>query len=612
MKNTSEKQLNGLELLNSFIPDAPTLSGVYQMVNAKGEIIYIGKAKNIKTRIRNYTQVERLPKRLQLMVYDISLVQFQTTENELEALFLEAQLIEKHQPRFNVLLKTPKNYYYALISNHAYPRVWKTRNKPTPEALYKSFGPYYSSQELDMVLDCLSSAFKARNCTDKYFSARTRPCLRYHIKRCSAPCCKKIDRGEYMSSIENIRDFLNGNSTRLQNSIYNKMSLYSEQMQYEKAATLRDQIRALTKIQTAQKIHIDLKTSTDVIGIASNSNKTCICLNSYQNGRLDDSSTFIIDNGSNAEQSEVISGFLKQRYQSNLPPSLILLSDECTERTLIENWLCAKANKAVKLLVPKRHEKLELVLYAKAKAKETLTSLKNDTGQDENCIKDLEKALNIPQNTIQRIEIFDNSHISGQFAYGGMVVYELGRGFNKSEYRLFKMPNKNGNDLLMMEEMLQRRLNKLSNTKPNLLIIDGGRTQLEIANKCLIKYDSNIQAISIAKGEKRNSGDETIYYNNQDLKIPKNNPLLFFLQRLRDESHRFVITSHRKARGKGVFSSALDKISGVGKAKQKELLVHFGSINQIKSASIKDLSKIRGISVKIAQNIFNSLHKLDK
>jgi excinuclease ABC subunit C len=585
------------------------------MISKEGEIIYIGKAKNIKNRIRNYYHFDALPKRLQLMVSMVGKVEFETTANELEALFLEASLITKHVPRFNVLLKTPKNYSYIMVSKHKYPRVAKFRENEGGQDSQR-FGPYYSGREAAMVLDFLTSAFKARTCTDRALSLRTRPCLKYHIKRCSAPCCNRISEAEYAENARNIVKFLSGQSSSLKSELSAKMLTASNNFRFEEAAAYRDQIKLLTKIQTAQNICININVALDVLGLAFSAVGCCIQVNAYRHGELSHNAAYFIDVPENDLTKEyspafILAEFIKQYYQSSEAPDLILTSHELQDLLLIKQFVSQRAGRLVKIQTPKLGIKRSIVMAVIARAQGSLSSKKPDLKDDAAVADLLSKMLDISD--LNRIEIYDNSHIQGTFAYGAMVIYEVGKGFNKSAYRLFKMQEKRGDDYTMMSDMLMRRFSgSLKAVKPSLIVLDGGKGQLSAVQAKLKGVCHDVKIISIAKGIKRNAGDETIYYEGRALEISKNSPLMYFLQKLRDEAHRFAISSHRKARGRYAHKSALDDISGVGSKRRRDLLAYFGSIENILAAGTAALSKVGGIGKELAENIFKNLHKADK
>jgi excinuclease ABC subunit C len=607
--------LAGLSNLKRFIEQAPRCPGVYKMISQENEIIYIGKAKNIRNRIKSYYQFDALPKRLQLMVSMIEKVKFETTANELEALFLEASLITKHVPRFNVLLKTPKNYNYIAVTKHKYPRIAKFRESESGQDS-RRFGPYYSGREAAMVLDFLTSAFKVRTCTDRAFSLRTRPCLKYHIKRCSAPCCSRISEAEYAENVRSIVKFLGGQSFSLRSELSAKMLMASNNFRFEEAAVYRDQIRLLTKIQTVQNICININVSLDVLGLALSAVGCCVQVNAYRHGELSHNEAYFINISENDLTKQyspafILAEFIKQYYQSCEAPDLILTSHEPQDLLLLKQFVGQRAGRLVKIQTPKLGSKRSIVMAAVIKAQDSLSNKKPDLKDDAAIADLLSQMLGISD--LNRIEIYDNSHIQGTFAYGAMVIYEIGKGFNKSSYRLFKMQEKRGDDCAMMGDMLMRRFSgSLKEEMPSLIILDGGKGQLSAVQTRLKESCSDVKMISIAKGIKRNAGDETIYYEGRALEVSKNSPLMYFLQRLRDEAHRFAISSHRKARGRNAHKSVLDDVPGIGSKRHRDLLAYFGSVENILAASAADLSKVGGIGKELAENIFKYLRKADK
>ncbi|MBP02483.1 MAG: excinuclease ABC subunit C [Rhodospirillaceae bacterium] len=604
--------VNGLYVIENKQKTLPRLPGVYRMLNAKGDALYVGKAKNLKARVSYYTKIDRLPKRLQKMVIETDTLEIITTHTEAEALLLESNLIKQLKPRYNILLKDDKSFsYIAITTEHTFPRVLKERRKKSTN---EYFGPFASTGAVNESLTTLQKIFLLRSCSDSVFNNRSRPCLLYQIKRCSAPCVDKVSQVEYNQSIKQTRAFLTGHSSEIQRDLSEKMEEASKNLEYEVAANYRDRIRALTNIQGRQTINFGSNQNIDVIGLALINGESCIQVFFIRNGQNYGNKAYYPLHEKDATSNSIMSAFLGQFYDSITIPKNIILSHNPSNLALITEALSLKLEKKVVISVPTRGTKLELVTHAIRNAEQELkTRIAKNTSQLI-LLRKLQDLFDLV-NTPNRIEVYDNSHISGDNMVGCMIV--AGRnGFEKNNYRIFKIKSQTlnpGDDYGAMKEVITRRFTgttKNNGILPDLLIIDGGKGQLNTVNAVLKNIGlQDVAVVSIAKGDKRNAGNETLYRESHEpFTLKLKDPILYFLQRLRDEAHRFAIASHRNQRSKRLRKSGLDKITGIGAKRKKALLHHFGSLKAISDAGSKDLADAVGIDAVLAQKIYDEFH----
>lgn len=604
----------GIVIIEEHVKTLPIGPGVYRMLNHKGDILYIGKAKNLKKRVVSYTQPQRLTNRLKRMVSETTSMEFVTTHTEIEALLLEANLIKTLGPKYNILLRDGKFFSYITLTNHVYPRLTKHRGPRDP--LDRYYGPYASAETVRTSLVSLWKAFKLRSCSDTYFSTRTRPCLQYHIKQCSAPCVKLIDHLSYKQSVEEADAFLKGKSAEVQQRLADKMGAASDDLDFEKAAGYRDQIRSLSSLQSQQTINTTYLDDADVFGIAFESDQVCIQVFIFRNGSHYGNFSLFPSHVADMEISEFIESFLLLFYTDKECPREVLISHDFEGHALVTEALTQHAGHKVTLSVPKRGPRMDFIHHACQNAKEAiLRKLMHAHSQKEALIA-LQTQLELAHFP-QRIEVYDNSHIQGSDAIGAMIVVGP-QGFDKKSYRKFiiKNPKVFGDDYGMMKEVMTRRFSgslKASedeNPLPDILLIDGGPGQISVVLQILKNLGIDIPILGIAKGIDRNAGKETFYRPHHSPFTLEHNPkLLYFLQRIRDEAHRFAIGFHRKKREKRSIESGLDSIPGVGAKRKKELLKHFGSPKAVMNAGTKDLALVKGISDALAQHIYHHFHK---
>lgn len=582
--------------------------GVYRMINSKGDILYIGKAKNLKKRVVAYTRTDLLPTRLKRMVSETTHMEIVITHTEIEALLLEANLIRKIQPRYNILLKDDKSFPYILITKgHPFPRIVKHRGPQTIPGHY--FGPFANVLAVDEAILVVQKIFNIRNCTDSYFSARKRPCLQYHIKRCSAPCVNKIDHQHYDENIHIAKQFLQGKTDYVQKILSDKMQGYSDALEFEKAKNIRDTLRLMTDIQTRQRINVSGIKDADILGLVQSSGLTCVQVFFYRYGRNFGTESFFIAHAQEENETDILSAFILQFYVNRTPPPLILLSHAPTDMQLIMEAFKERSGHSHQLEVPKIGIKADLVQHAIDNAKEAITRKINHSDNFHilfTRLKELAQLSTIPK----RIEVYDNSHLQGSHACGVMIVANQ-HGFDKKSYRKFNPKDAQSNDDFgMMREFLKRRLSHISDWgEPDVLIIDGGAGQLSSVEEILKELKLNIATIAIAKGPERNAGKERLFITGKEpICLEHNDPLLHFLQNIRDEAHRFAIGTHRSKRQKTLTHSRLDDIPGIGTHRKKQLLLHFGSAKNVANAAIADLERVEGISSAVAKTIYDYYH----
>jgi excinuclease ABC subunit C len=614
IKHTNIKpNLNGQEIIKFIAKTLPHQPGVYQMEDEDGQILYIGKAKNLAKRVINYTSLNNLTRRLQRMVSLTKQMNFFVTNTEIEALLLECNLIKRHKPRFNIILRDDKSFPYILINKeHKYPRLQKYRGSKKIKGDY--FGPFVSPSVADYTLIALQKAFLLRSCSDGVFSNRSRPCLLYDIKRCSGPCVNSINETKYKESIDDAKKFLKGNTKKIEKKLNAKMLSASKNQMFEEAGRLRDRIKSINQIQKYQSVYIKEMRNIDIFAIKIIDNKSCIHGKFYRNGSNYGNKSFFPTHEDTAEDVEILESFLYQFYANKDVPPKILVNVEEKFFKEVEITLSKKNKLKTKILKPKSGEKLQHILLAEKNALESIKLKKTSLEAHHSALNSLSQLLDIDYE-INRVEAYDNSHTSGKNSVGVMVVADK-EGLSPKHYRKFNirydMKDKkiaSVDDYYMMEEVLSRRLSKINqsdeSTIPNVIIIDGGRGQYNSVLKIIKKYQlQDIKLLSVSKGPERNAGREIVHLENKNINLKPNDVLLNFIQRLRDEAHRFAITAHRSRRSKASIKSVFDEIKGIGPKRKKDLLLHFGTIKKIKSASLEELKKIKTIPLKKLEELY--------
>ena len=602
---------------------APTSPGVYRMLNESGDVLYVGKAKSVKKRLASYARPTGHPARIARMIAATVNVEIISTATETEALLLEANLIKQLRPRFNVLLRDDKSFPYILITgDHWAPQLVKHRGAQTRPGRY--FGPFASVGAVNRTLTALQRAFLIRSCTDSFFEGRSRPCLLFQIKRCAGPCTGEIDFPAYTELVREATDFLSGRSRAVKSQLADEMEAASAELEFERAALYRDRLAALSAVQAQQGINPRTVEEADVFAIHQEGGYSCVEVFFFRTGQNWGNRAYFPRADKSLAAEEVLGSFLSQFYDGKPPPRLVLLSHKIEEDELLANALSIKAGFKVEVSTPQRGEKKELVNHALTNAREALGRKLADTATQTRLLDALVSALQLPQPP-RRIEIYDNSHIQGTNAVGAMVVAGP-EGFMKNQYRKFNIRSENltpGDDYGMMREVLQRRFKRLlsgdANAQakdddvpqwPDLVIIDGGLGQLNAVRQIFDELGvSGVSLMSVAKGPDRDAGRETLFLPDRPaIKLEPRDPVLYFIQRLRDEAHRFVIGSHRKLRKKDIREAGLQEIPGIGPARKRALLHHFGTLKEIERASLADLGKVPGVSAESARRIHDFFH----
>ena len=605
--------LTGQEIIKFIAKTLPHQPGVYQMEDEEGQILYIGKAKNLAKRVINYTSLNNLTRRLQRMVSLTKQMNFFVTNTEIEALLLECNLIKRHKPRFNIILRDDKSFPYILINKqHKYPRLQKYRGNKKIKGDY--FGPFVSPSVADYTLIALQKAFLLRSCSDGVFNNRSRPCLLYDIKRCSGPCVSSINEIKYKESIDDAKRFLKGNTKKIEKKLNTKMLSASKNQMFEEAGRLRDRIKSINQIQKYQSVYIKEMRNIDIFAIKIVDNKSCIHGKFYRNGSNYGNKSFFPSHEDATEDIEILESFLYQFYADKDVPPKILVNVEEKFLKEVEITLSKKSKLKTKILKPKSGEKLQHILLAEKNALESIKLKKTSLEAHHSALSSLSKLLDT-EYEINRVEAYDNSHTFGKNSVGVMVVADK-EGLSPKNYRKYNirydMKDKkisSVDDYYMMEEVLSRRLSKINQndefTIPDVIIIDGGRGQYNSVLKIIKKYQlANIKLLSVSKGPERNAGREIVHLENKNINLKPNDVLLNFIQRLRDEAHRFAITAHRSRRSKSSIKSVFDEIKGIGPKRKKDLLLHFGTIKKIKSASLEELKNIKTIPLKKLEELY--------
>jgi excinuclease ABC subunit C len=611
---------------------APSASGVYRMIDAQGDVLYVGKAKNIRKRVIAYARPTGHDSRISRMIAATVSLEFVSTKTETEALLLEANLIKRLRPRFNVLLRDDKSFPYILItSDHWAPQILKHRGARTRSGHY--YGPFASAGAVNRTINALERAFLLRSCSDSYFEARTRPCLLFQIKRCSAPCTREIDFAGYSELVKEANEFLSGRSQSVQKEMAREMDKASVALDYERAAIYRDRLSALSAIQSHQGINPRSTDEADVFAVHQAGGYSCVEVFFFRTGQNWGNRAYFPKADRSIGPAEVLGAFLAQFYDDKPPPRLILVSHDFGERALLAEALTAKSGRKVEVSAPQRGERKELVQHALANAREALARKLADTSSQQKLLGALKETFSLPR-TPGRIEVYDNSHIGGTNAVGAMVVAGP-EGFRKNQYRKFNIRSSDlapGDDYGMMREVLERRFKRLleenprtvaNNVRdlitggaedqpwPDLLLIDGGQGQLNAAQETLTALGIvDVPVVAIAKGLDRDAGRETFFMAGRaPFKLPPRDPLLYFIERLRDEAHRFAVGSHRTRRKKDIREAGLQEIPGIGPTRKRALLRHFGTVKAIERASLPDLAQVPGISAETARKIYEFFHE---
>jgi excinuclease ABC subunit C len=604
--------------VQSYLARLTAQPGVYRMLNEKNEVLYVGKARNLKARVSNYARPSGHSARIARMIHETASMMFLTTRTETEALLLEQNLIKQLKPRYNVLLRDDKSFPNILVSReHRFPQIKKHRGAKKEKGDY--YGPFASAGAVNRTLNQLQKVFLLRNCSDAMFESRTRPCLLHQIKRCSAPCVGYISEADYAGLVADAARFLQGKSTDVQAHLAQDMQAASEAMEFERAAALRDRIRALTAVQAGQGINPRGVAEADVVALHMEGGQACVQVFFIRANQSWGNRDFYPKTGAGAEEAEVIQAFLAQFYDDKEPPRLILLSHAAEDADLIAQLLSDRAGRKVEVAVPQRGEKAELVENAARNARESLARRMSESAAQSRLLEGLAEAFDL-DGPPQRIDVFDNSHIMGTDAVGGMIVAGPD-GFQKAQYRKFNIRGKDlvpGDDFGMMKEVLTRRFERLlkedpdrtSGTWPDLILIDGGAGQVSAVAGIMAEMGvDDIAMLGVAKGIDRDAGKEEFHRPGRPpFALRHNDPVLYFVQRLRDEAHRWAIGAHRAKRAKAVGVTPLDEVPGVGAARKRALLAHFGSAKAVARAGFEDLKAVDGISEAMAQAVYDFFH----
>jgi len=608
--------LEGQEIIRFIAKTLPYKPGVYQMESEIGEILYIGKAKNLAKRVINYTSHNNLTRRLQRMVSLTKHMNFSVTNTEIEALLLECNLIKRYKPRFNIIFRDDKSFPYILINNeYTYPRIQKYRGAKKFKGHY--YGPFVSPSVADYTLLSLQKTFLLRSCSDTVFNNRKRPCLLFDIKRCSAPCVDYISKEKYSEAIKDAKKFLSGNTRSIKSKLEKMMISASKKQMYEEAGTLRDRIKSIDQIQKYQSVYIKDMRNIDIFAIEILDEKSCIHGKFYRNGSNYGNKSFFPIHEINTTKNEILESFLYQFYAEKEVPPKILINQNPKYFQDVENILNSKSIIKTKILQPKNGEKFKHIILAEKNATENIKIKKASLHNHQTALQKLQQLLNL-KNLPKRIEVYDNSHTFGKESVGVMIVVDE-EGLSPKNYRKYNIKYNLNHDKLshvddyyMMKEVLSRRL-KITEKKevilPDVIIVDGGRGQFNAVKEILnYKKFNDIALISVSKGIKRNVGREIIHLKNKNINLPPNDPLLYFIQRIRDEAHRFAITTHRARRGKKALDSVFNDLSGIGPKRKKLLMIHFGSIEKIKIASKQELFSISGIPKSVINTVYDFFH----
>jgi excinuclease ABC subunit C len=617
--STADAPLKGPARIEAYLKTLPDAPGVYRMLNDKGDVLYVGKAKSLKKRVSSYARGMVHSDRLTRMIADTAEMIFVTTASEIEALLLESNLIKRLKPRYNVSYRDDKSFPNILLrQDHPFPQLLKHRGAKSTKGIY--FGPFASAGAVNRTLNTLQRAFLLRSCSDSVFESRTRPCLLFQIKRCSAPCVGRIDEAGYAGLVREAEEFLNGKSHAVQDELARQMNAASDRLDFEAAARFRDRIKAMSHIQSQQGINPTTFAEADVFAAFQQGGETCIQVFFFRAGQNWGNRPYFPRHPRELSTAEVLEAFVAQFYDERPPPRAIFLSEDIANRGLIEEAFRLKAEHAVEIAVPQRGEKREIVEMALTNAREQLARRMAENSAQRELLEGVAEIFGM-ENPPRRIEIYDNSHIQGTNALGGMVVAGPD-GFEKGEYRKFNIKSQDltpGDDYGMMREVLTRRFSRLVKEAgedeakakwPDLALIDGGPGQLAVARAVLEDLGvEDVLLVGISKGPDRDAGREHFYMAGREpFRLDPKSPVLYYLQRLRDEAHRFAIGSHRKKRSKAIGANPLDEIAGVGASRKRALLQHFGSARAVSAASLADLESVGGVSKTLAKKVYDFFH----
>ncbi len=615
--STDNAPPDGLAVIEAALATLPLSPGVYRMLDAKGEALYVGKARSLKKRVTSYTQVARLSERLRRMVFETRSLEVVTTASEAEALLLEANLIKRLRPRFNIVLRDDKSYPWLMLSDdHPYPQIAKHRGERRKGASY--YGPFASAWAVNQTITALQRVFLLRSCRDTVFDSRTRPCLLFQIKRCSAPCVGRIGEEDYAVLVREAKEFLSGGTPSIQKRLAAEMEQAAASLEFERAAALRDRIRGLTHVQGKDRVNIEAVGDADVVALHQAAGQTCVQVFFFRGGRNNGNRPYFLTHAKQEQSPEEVMGaFLAQLYDDIPPPPLVLLSHDPPEGALIAEALSLKAGRKVELHRPQRGEKKAAVEHAATNAREALERRLAEGTAQARLLDGVAALFNLP-GPPERIEVYDNSHIQGANPYGVMVVAGPA-GFVKPAYRKFGIKAAQGNDdFAMMREVFERRFGRAlredpareSESWPDLVLIDGGAGQLSAAQSVMAELGvEDVPLVAVAKGPDRDAGREWFHMAGREpVQLPPRDPVLYYLQRLRDEAHRFAISAHRAGRSRALTTSELDEIPGVGSATKRRLLNHFGSARGVRQAGLADLEACPGIGPAAARRIHGHFH----
>jgi excinuclease ABC subunit C len=619
LNSQSDQAPRGAEVIQAYLKTLDSSPGVYRMLDEQSRVLYVGKARNLRARVSNYARPTGHSGRIATMIAQTTTMMFLTTKTETEALLLEQNLIKQLKPKYNVLLRDDKSFPNILVSkNHAYPMISKHRGAKKAKGAY--YGPFASAGAVNRTLNQLQRAFQLRDCSDSSFDVRTRPCLQHQIKRCSAPCVGKISEVDYAETVRDAERFLAGKSTELQEKLAGQMAQASEEMEFERAAALRDRIKALTQVQTAQGINPRGVSEADVIALHMEGGQACVQVFFIRANQNWGNKDYYPRLAADVDEPEVLEAFMGQFYDTKDPPRQILLSHGLLNEDLMADALAQKLGRKVELIVPQRGEKAEIMDGAVRNARESLARKMAETQAQSKLLKGLAEAFGL-EKAPQRIEVYDNSHIQGAHAVGGMIVAGP-EGFIKNAYRKFNIKGDDltpGDDFGMMKEVMTRRFKRLIKEDPDrekgdwpdLLLIDGGAGQVSAVREIMESYGvGDIPMVGVAKGVDRDAGKEEFYRTGQrPFALRHNDPVLYFIQRMRDEVHRFAIGTHRAKRSKAIGTTPLDDVPGVGAGRKRALLAHFGSAKAVGRANLVDLKAVDGISAALAQVIYDYFHE---
>ncbi|WP_413720468.1 excinuclease ABC subunit UvrC [Silicimonas sp. MF1-12-2] len=620
MTDTPTKPVpRGHEVIQSYLRTLDASPGVYRMLDEKGAVLYVGKARNLKARVSSYARPTGHTPRIARMIRDTASMMFLTTRTEVEALLLEQNLIKQLKPRYNVLARDDKSFPNILVSKeHAFPQIKKHRGAKKEKGAY--YGPFASAGAVNRTLNQLQKVFLLRNCSDATFESRTRPCLLYQIKRCSAPCVGYISEADYAGLVSDAERFLQGRTTKVQETLAAEMQAASDAMEFERAAALRDRLKALTYVQGSQAVNPAGVTEADVVALHMEGGQACVQVFFIRANQNWGNRDYYPRTGSGAEAAEVMQAFVTQFYDQKDPPRLVLLSDEIEDADLVSEALSEKAGRKVRIEVPQRGEKKDLIAGALRNARESLARKMSETATQSKLLAGLAEAFDLDAPP-SRIEVYDNSHIQGAHAVGAMIVAGP-EGFVKSQYRKFNIKGEDltpGDDFGMMKEVLTRRFKRLlkedpdrqSDAWPDLLLIDGGAGQVSAVHEIMVELGvEDVPMVGVAKGIDRDLGKEEFHrFKERPFVLKRGDPVLYFIQRMRDEAHRFAIGAHRAKRSKAVGATPLDDVPGVGATRKRALLAHFGSAKAVARADLSDLKAVEGISDTIAETIYDFFHE---